>query len=508
MAEADRLAAASGVPVEALMGAAGRAVAREVRERFPGARRALVLCGPGNNGGDGYVAAATLAAHLEVALLEATEEPRTPAARGAREAALRAGLAPAPLSAGAVTAWLAAAEPDAAVAVDALLGCGLARPLGGVYAEAAAALNAGAVPVVSVDVPTGVDADRAAPPGEHVRADVTVQLAGAKVASAFHPARASFAGARPGRPSGVVVADIGIPAEVLASVSPTLWLDAETVAPWLPDRAPDAHKYEVGTVAVVAGSRRYLGAAELVCRGAWRAGAGLVTLVSRERHPAAWPETVLVPPADDGSWPPPGSSARASAALVVGPGLDPEETGSPLRGLGALLDWAPGRVVLDATALHPEALAPHLPALRRLAERGAPAVLTPHAGEAARLLEGLGIDADVRGDQLGAGRALSAATAAVVVLKGATTVVASPDGRASVSDAGHPGLASGGTGDVLAGALGALLAAPGGDVFERACAAVHLHGLAGERAARDLGVGLVASDVADAIAEVRAELQP
>ncbi len=506
MAEADGLAAAAGVPVEALMDAAGRAVAAAVRERFPAARRALVLCGPGNNGGDGYVAAADLVRGLEVTVLEVTDEPRTDAARDARATLVGRGVTPAHLTGGAVAAWLGAADPDAAVAVDALLGCGLTRPLGGDYAAAAAALNAGDVPVVSVDVPTGVDADRAAVPGEHVRADVTVQLAGAKVASAFHPARASFSGARPGRPAAVLVADIGIPSEVLASVSPTLWLDAEGVAASLPTRAPDAHKYAVGTVTVVAGSARYLGAAELACRGAWRAGAGLVTLVAAERHPSAWPETVVVQAS--GTWPPPGLTARSSAALVVGPGLDPDEPDSALRALAELLEWAPGRVVLDAGALRPEALAPRLPALRRLEERGAPAVLTPHAGEAARLAGGLGVPADPVGDPLGAARVLSRATRAVVVLKGATTVVASPDGREAVSDAGHPGLASGGTGDVLAGAMGALLAAPGGDVFERACAAVYLHGRSGERAARARGVGLVASDVADALAEVRAELRP
>ncbi len=507
MAEADARAVAAGVPVDALMEAAGRAVARVVRERFPAAGRVLLLCGPGNNGGDGYVAARELAAGLEVTVLEAAL-PRTEAARGARASLTAVGVEPGALSAGAVDAWLASADPDAAVVVDALLGSGLTRPLGGDLAAVAAALNAGQVPVVAVDVPTGVDADVAVPPGEHVRADVTVQLAGAKVASAFHPARAAFEGARPGRPAGVVVADIGVPEDVLAAVSPTLWLDREATAAWLPRRAPDDHKYAVGTVTVVAGSRRYLGAGELACRGAWRAGAGLVTLVGPERHPSAWPETIHVPPPEDGEWPPPGLTARAAQALVVGPGLDPAEPGSSLAALGALLEWAPGRVVLDAGALAPGTFTDHLTELRALARRDAPAVVTPHAGEAARLLAALGREVDVRRDPLGAARALAEDTEAVVALKGATTVVAAPDGREAVSDSGHPGLAGGGTGDVLAGAIGALLAAPGGDVFERACAAVHLHGLAGERAASARGVGLVASDVADALAGVLASLQP
>src|SRR5690606_21853731 len=482
MAEADARAVAAGVPVDALMEAAGRTVARVVRERFPAAGRVLLLCGPGNNGGDGYVAARELAAGLEVTVLEAAP-PRTEAARGARASLTAVGVEPGALSAGAVDAWLASADPDAAVVVDALLGSGLTRPLGGDLAAVAAALNAGQVPVVAVDVPTGVDADVAVPPGEHVRADVTVQLAGAKVASAFHPARAAFEGARPGRPAGVVVADIGVPEDVLAAVSPTLWLDREATAAWLPRRAPDDHKYAVGTVTVVAGSRRYLGAGELACRGAWRAGAGLVTLVGAEPHPAAWragaglvtpvgperrpsawPGTIHVPPPGDGEWPPPGLTARAARALVVGPGLDPAEPGSSLAALGALLEWAPGRVVLDAGALAPGTFTDHLTELRALARRDAPAVVTPHAGEAARLLAALGREVDVRRDPLGAARALAEDTEAVVALKGATTVVAAPDGREAVSDSGHPGLAGGGTGDVLAGAIGALLAAPGGDV--------------------------------------------
>jgi hydroxyethylthiazole kinase-like uncharacterized protein yjeF len=507
MAVADRRAAEGGVPVEDLMYVAGRSVAYVVRERFPDAKEVLVLCGPGNNGGDGYVAAQELSSDRSVTVLEVTSSPGTPAARWARDNLLKAGVTPQPLVFEVVARWLVAADPDEAVVVDALLGCGLRRPLDGVLLGVVRMLNAEDVPVVSVDVPTGVDADRPVPPGEHLRADMTVQLAGPKVASAFHPARAAFAGARPGRPGGIFVAEIGIPAEVLDEVSSTLWLEADDVAAWLPARQPDAHKYTAGTVTVVGGSPRYLGAAELVCRGAWRAGAGLVTLVSAERYPGAWPETIVVPPAQGGAWPPEGLSTKAADAVVVGPGLDPTDPAAAEL-LGAVVDWAPERLVLDAGALAPQVITPNLAALHRLGERGVEVVVTPHHGEAARFLASLDVEVDVRDDPLGAAMRLALATAAVVVLKGATTVVAASDGREAVSTAGHPGMASGGTGDVLAGVVGALLAAPGGDAFERACAAVMLHGMAGERAAQAKGVGLVASDVAEAVAAVRAELRP
>lgn len=478
------------------MAAAGKAVAREVVSRFPEARRALVLCGGGNNGGDGYVAAGELLRELNVTVLEVSEEPRSAPAAAARASLLDRGGKPQALDTESVRSWLDGTSADEGVVVDALLGSGLRRPLEGRLEQVVRAVNEGDVPVVAVDVPTGVDADRATPPGEHVRADVTVQLAGAKVASVFHPARRAFSGARPEQPAEVVVIDIGIPSQVLADVSPTLLLDAPSVAAWLPGRAATAHKYSVGTVTVVAGSNRYLGAAELVCRGAWRSGAGLVTLVAAERHPSAWPETVLVPPHDDGQWPPNGLSEKSAGAMVIGPGLDPEAEGSLLARLGELLAWAPGPVVLDAGALQPDVLLTALP----LGE--ATTVITPHHGEAARLLAAIGNEIDIADEPITAARALTQATGAITVLKGATTVIVTPDGREAVSARGHPGMASGGTGDVLAGVLGALLAAPGGDAFERCCLAVFAHGRAGEVAAEARATGLVASDLVDVMPRV------
>ena len=495
MASADRRAGEAGVSVDELMAAAGKAVARELTSRFPEAKRVLVLCGNGNNGGDGYVAAAELLRDMNVTVLEVSGEPRSAPASGARATLLDRGGEPQPLAPEAVRSWLDKAPAGQGVVLDALLGSGLHRPLVGELAEVVKAVNDGDVPVLSVDVPTGIDADRAIPPGEHVRADVTVQLAGAKVASVFHPARRAFSGARPDQPAGAVVVDIGIPTQVLAEVSPTLLLDARTVAAWLPPREATAHKYSVGTVAVVAGSSRYLGAAELVCRGAWRAGAGLVTLVAEERHPSAWPETVLAHLAA-GEWPPEDMSRKPAGAMVIGPGLDPSAKGSPLALLHEILDWAPGPVLLDAGALHPDVL------LKALPRNQGTTVITPHHGEARRLLTAIGNDVDIANDPLASGRALAEATGAITVLKGPTTVIVAPDGREAVSARGHPGMASGGTGDVLAGVLGAMLAAPGGDAFERCCVAVFAHGRAGEVAAESRATGLIASDLVDVMPRV------
>ena len=485
MRDADARAAAAGVPTARLMDAAGAAVAEALLERFPHARPVVVLCGSGNNGGDGFVAAKRLERRgIDVRLYELAGAGERPGdAAEARRAFRAAGGRAARLDAGSyreVLALLEAAHAkgQAPVVVDALFGIGLDRPLDGWLAELVAGLNDGRARVVAVDVPSGLDADLARPIGPHVRADLTVELAGHKPAALFYPARAAYGEAR--------LADIGVPPEALEASSEVALLTPALVRRALPDHAPDAHKYQVGSVCVVAGSQRYLGAAELACRGAWRGGAGLVTLVARERLAGAWPETILEPHAwESAAWPPPGLTPRRAGACVVGPGLDE----AALPRLPDLLAWAPGPVVLDAAALAPAALA----AAGDLSR----AVLTPHAGEAARLLGG---EAELlERDPLAAAARLAERYAAIVVLKGPTSVIAAPDGRQAVSTRGAPALASGGTGDVLAGLLGALLAAPGGGeaAFERVCLGVWAHGVAGELAAAERGYGLVASDVAE-----------
>lgn len=490
---ADGAAAAAGIATTTLMARAGDAVASAALRRWPAGRRVLILCGPGNNGGDGYVAAEHLArAGIEVAIAELQPGVARGDAAWARERLI---------ASGASVRWLTNAgdaAPDELpldgvdLVIDALFGTGLTRPLTGTPAAWVAALAASRVSVLAVDVPSGVDADRAVPPGPCVRATHTLQLAGAVPASLLGPARSAFGTSE--------VVDIGIPEGIMRAHADAEAVDDAWLAACAPQRTDADHKYRAGTVLIVGGSRRYAGAPELSARGAYRAGAGLVTLVAAERAPGGWPEVVWEPPspaedvtaaarrllADP-------SARRGAAAAVVGPGLEADADG--LVGVLAML---PGPVVLDAGAL--------LPRLRDAARAHGRVVLTPHAGEAQRLLDAdLPPDDDrieAAVDPLAAALRLARGWGAVCVLKGPGTVVAAPDGRWTISASGTSALATGGSGDVLAGVIAAFLAADAGasDLWRRCAAAVHLHGHAG-RIAAERGTGVVASDVAEALPE-------
>lgn len=485
MRDADHGAIDAGIDAALLMEAAGRGVADILRARWPDADTVLVLCGSGNNGGDGYVAARYLdIAGLDVDILELASNPSSAEARRARAAWIAvSGRSPEPLDPDRLLEHLLHAD----VVVDALLGSGLSRPLEGAVQEVVETLNAASVEVLAVDVPTGISADAAVPPGSHVRAAATAQLAGPKLSSALEPARGAYG------PWHVV--DIGIPPDVLEGVSDVRLLDRHHGPEPAPARPAHAHKYSVGTVLVVAGSVRYLGAAELACRGAYRGGAGLVTLAAESRLSGAWPETVFEPLDWDGT---PletlrGIDEKRAGCLVLGPGLDPRA----VPHLPELLGSRSVPFVLDAGALTRD------DALREAVSRHETCLLTPHVGEAAGLLDT--DTSSVLERPVEAARELAASWNAVVALKGATTVIARPSGETAISTTGHPGMATGGTGDVLSGLAGALLAAAGASssdaVAVEAERAVWQHGLAGERAARKFGIGLVASDVADALAE-------
>lgn len=474
MAEADRLAAAAGAPVDRLMHEAGVAVASALAARFPRGR-IVVLCGPGNNGGDGFVAARTLAMRgraVSVALLG----PRA-ALRGAAAQAAAAWDGP-------VARLCPAALADADIVVDAIFGAGLRRDLDGDARATVEALAASRLPVVAIDVPTGLDGDTGAVRGAVAAAALTVTFFRAKPGHLLLPGRALC--------GETLCTDIGLPARVLDALAPRAWRNDPVL--WsasLKLPGVEGHKFARGHALVVGGSA-LAGAARLAAHAALRAGAGLVTIACPAAagpvYRASCDPALMVEdlPTDGGL--DAALADRRRTAVLLGPGNGADD-GTRRRVLAALADGRPA--VLDADAL--TAFAGSAQALFA-AIRG-PAVLTPHAGEFARLFP-------AAGDKLSAARAAAARSGAVVLLKGADTVIAAPDGRAAINANAPPDLATAGAGDVLAGTIAGLLAqgVPG---FEAAAAGAWLHGAA----AREAGAGLIASDLAGRYPALLAQLR-
>jgi ADP-dependent NAD(P)H-hydrate dehydratase / NAD(P)H-hydrate epimerase len=488
MRDADRRTIDAGVPGATLMDQAGAAVARVVRERYPAPRRIAVLCGKGNNGGDGFAAARHLRDRQpEVFLLGRREDVRGDAAAHlARMEAAGIAVREVPDDA----AWRAAREEvgHAGLLIDALLGTGIREGASGltgrVVEEVARWVTA---PIVAVDIASGLSSDTGEIPGPALRADVTVTFAAPKHGHVLPPAC--------DRTGELIVADIGI------AVDPTSLglIQPADAARAYPPRRPDAHKGDFGHVLAVAGSPGKSGAAVLCGTAALRAGAGLVTVATPEavQPVVASARAELMTealPAD-----PLARCLELAArmdAVVVGPGLG-GDAAALARGITA---GATGPLVIDADGLN--ALAP---ASAHVWPAGRPTVLTPHPGEMGRLLGRA--TPEVQADRLVAARALAAVTGAVVVLKGQRTVVARPDGFAAVNPTGNPGLAKGGTGDVLAGIVAALLAR-GCDAWTAAVAAVFVHGRAGDLAAARTGQeSLLAGDVVDALGEAIRSLE-
>jgi len=433
MRSAEAAAVAAGTPVETLMERAGLAAAEAIR-RFAGPLPALVLCGPGNNGGDGYVVARALAARGVTVRIAASGEPGSAAARVASEL-WRGPVEP-----------LAEARP-APLLIDALFGTGLARPLGDGLASGLRALAARASVRVAIDLPSGVATDDGAILSAVPDYDLTVAFQTLKPSHLLQPAARHM-----GR---IVVADIGIEASSRLH---------RIARPRLRPPGADDHKYSRGYVAILAGEMP--GAAALAAAAALRAGAGYVRLFASEIVPAV-PAAVVQDPAA------PFRADPRIGALALGPGLGTGERGrATLR--SALASGLP--LVLDADALN------LLPGLAGADLEGA--ILTPHAGEFARLF-GAGA-----GSKVEQARAAARGLGAVVVAKGADTVVAAPDGRAAIAAPASPFLASAGTGDVLTGIVAAMRAS-GLAPFEAACAGVWLHG----RAAALCGPALIADDL-------------
>ncbi len=479
MGAADQRAIASGTPVEVLMDRAGRAVAWEVRRALHGVygRRVLLVCGKGNNGGDGLVAARVLAGwgvRTTVCSLIDPVDRR----------------------------WFTRALATADVVVDAMYGTGFRGTLAGDAAWIVAQLGGWAGEIVAVDIPSGVDGLTGMVFGPVVRANRTVTFAARKPGVVFEPGR-SHSG-------DVVVADIGIAVDgAIGEVrdEPAALVTADDVRDWLPTRAPDAHKWQSG-VLVVGGSGGMTGAPMLVSHAAMRAGAGIVwcALPGLDAARAASGGEVItrVLPADAG-----GSLARGAAetvladvgrfaAIALGPGLGGAGDPDLQFAVRTVVAEARSPLVLDADGLN--ALAGDFTSLHARATLGAPAVLTPHAGEYQRLM-----GAPVGGDRLAAARALADRSRAVVLLKGAGTVVAAPDGAVALNPTGGAALATAGSGDVLTGIIAGFLAR-GLDTFRAAAAAAWVHGRTADRAVAVDGPGLIAGDLVSGLARTLQEL--
>ncbi len=478
-----------GVPGELLMESAGQAIAAQALRQLGARGEVWCFCGSGNNGGDGLVAARLLQLRgIESRIVLVGDRARfTPEAAANFARAERAGVK---LAKG--------APPRGSVIVDAIFGTGLTRKVEGAAARAIRRINTSrpACRVLAVDLPSGVDGDSGQLLGAAVEADLTLVLGLPKLGLTQEPAR-SLAGE-------IWVARIGI-----ADAAPGVALSAEcwtraAAARALPVRPRAGHKGTFGHVLIAGGSRGKAGAAALAALGAARGGAGLVTIACpRSQSPILQRtrlEAMTAPLAESrhGEFAREAEAellalARARSALVLGPGCGREaETRAALRGFALA---APGPLVLDADGL--VAFEGHVVELRA---RRAPSVLTPHPGEAGMLL-GLTPKA-LNAARPTQARALAQQTGAIVVLKGAGTVVAAPDGRIAVNSTGGPVLGTGGTGDVLAGLIGAFLAqrVP---AFEAAVLAAFVHGAAGDRVATKRGSrGALAREIADAIPEV------
>jgi len=478
-----------GIAGPILMEIAGRGCAEGVEELLTGGGpgSVAVMCGKGNNGGDGLVAARHLthAGHgVDVYLLGEADRLKGDAALNYGILG-KLGISVRQVGDEEALAAVSLAEYD--VILDAIFGTGLSKPVRGFYAKAIEAINSAGARVVAVDMPSGIDGDTGQVMGVATRADLTVTFGLPKPGQVLYPG-AAHAGE-------VSVVDIGIPPGLTPTGAGFVWLMAdEDVQERIGPRAADDHKGRFGHLAVVAGSPDKPGAAGLCCRAAVRSGAGLVTLAAAgrvlERVVVGACEFMGVAVANSAELI---DFCSAMQAVALGPGLGTsQEAADFVREAVAGIDLP---MVIDADGLNN--LAGHL---ELLSKTGAERVLTPHPGEMARLAECT--TADVQRDRLGVARRLAGEANCVVVLKGAATVVAAADKSAWVIPTGNPGMASGGTGDVLTGMLGSFLAR-GLAAFSAARLAAYLHGEAGDFAARQKGQrALAASDIIESLGSV------
>lgn len=482
--ELDRLTLAAGTPGFDLMQQAGRTAFRHLTRQWPETRSVTIFCGAGNNGGDGYVMAGLAQRTMRVQLLAVTDPEQL---QGEAQEAYRWALAQGVQ----VERW----QPDCTVrgqiVVDALLGIGLSGPVRAPFDDAIARINACGKPVLAVDVPSGLCADRGIPLGCAVKADLTVTFIGKKI-GLWTGQGPALAGTRRFEP-------LLIPESVRAQVSETAELiTREDIARLIKPRHRTAHKGDCGRILVVGGDLGYAGAIILASQTAARSGAGLVKVMTRPEHVAALvsrqPELMvsgLTSMHELDEW------LSWCDLVVLGPGLGQQGWGQQLW---QKVMQAPCRKVIDADALNLMAAKPAF--MQQLPEAARQWVLTPHPGEAARLL-GCTV-AEVEQDRPGAVKAIQQRYGGVVLLKGAGTLI--DNGKLlSVNSSGNPGMASGGMGDVLAGLIGAL-SAQGLSAYDAACLGAQVHGLAADQLAKKFGErGLLAADL---IRPIRVLLNP
>lgn len=479
MAEADRLTVAAGTPGIELMENAGRAVAEATIGLLQG-RSVVVVAGPGNNGGDGFVAARLLAERghdVRVAFVGDRQGLKGDAALAAER-------------------WRGAVEPASPetlsgeeVVIDALFGAGLDREVAGLARAMIEAMNANSAPAIAIDLPSGVNGTTGAVMGAAVNATQTVTFFRRKIGHLLLPGRLHC--------GMVQVADIGIPAAVLERIKPSVYLNEPSL--WsqaLARLRPEGHKYSRGHAAVLSGGMSTTGAARLAARGALRAGAGLVTIASPRDAlsvNAAANLAIMVRPVDGAAELEGFLADNRRNAIAMGPGGG---VGATMRELVMAALASKAAVVLDADALTSFAEEPAALASAIAKRGGLSVVLTPHEGEFSRLFNNLQKNYDVNSKPEKT-RLAARFSDAVMVLKGADTVVAAPDGRATIAANAPASLATAGSGDVLTGMIAGLLA-QGMPAFEAASAAVWLHG----EAAASFGPGLISEDLPDELPRV------
>ena len=498
-----------GIPSMVLMENAGRQVVAALEAAYEDLsdKHVSVLCGPGSNGGDGFVVARTLHQRgVDVSVFVVA--PMAAIKGDARlnlEILGRLGLTAVEIADEQTWDLHFSEISQSDLIVDAIFGTGLKSPLGGMMETVAADVNASGIPVVAVDLPTGLSADRAEPIGECIRAAMTVTLGAPKVPLVLPPGE-SEAG-------NIVVADIGIPPEIIDGLAGSRLelLTREGMREMLHPRESDSHKGDYGRVLIIAGSRGKSGAAHLAAVGALRSGAGLVTVaapagvqpiiagMSPEYMTVALDESIEGRVSADALGPILGFDHDVIAA---GPGLG---SGSDVSMFVTdLLSRTDSPLVLDADALNALAANPEL--LQRGGEGSRPIVITPHPGEMARLAN-TSVDS-VQANRIDVARDFAVQHQIYVILKGHRTLIATPDGKVFINPLGNPGMATGGTGDVLTGVLAAWLA----QLLdaEAACkVGVYVHALAGDLAEADEGeVAMTAGDLAahlgDAVLELTA----